>query len=103
MRSKFTDAGSNVQSTSGHATDNSQGAARAISSFIDPGLNWTDISWFKSITKMLIILKGVQCVEDVIRAIENGVQVVVLSNHGGCQLDFARSGFAVLAEVMPVL
>jgi isopentenyl diphosphate isomerase/L-lactate dehydrogenase-like FMN-dependent dehydrogenase len=62
-----------------------------------------DIPWFKSITKMPIILKGVQRVEDVIRAIETGVQGVVLSNHGGRQLDFARSGIEVLAEVMPVL
>jgi L-lactate dehydrogenase (cytochrome) len=103
MRSKFTDAGSNIQSTSGHVTDNSQGAARAISSFIDPSLNWNDIPWFQSITKMPIILKGVQRVEDVIRAVEAGVQGVVLSNHGGRQLDFARSGIEVLAEVMPVL
>ena len=103
MRSKFTDAGSNVQSSSGQATDNSQGAARAISSFIDPALSWKDIPWFQSITKMPIILKGVQRVEDVIRAIETGVQGVVLSNHGGRQLDFARSGIEVLAEVMPVL
>ena len=42
-------------------------------------------------------------VEDVIRAIEAGVDGVVLSNHGGRQLDFARSGIEVLAEVMPVL
>lgn len=103
MRTKFTDTGSNVQSTSGHETDKSQGAARAISSFIDPGLSWKDIPWFQSITKMPIILKGVQRVEDVIRAIEAGVQGVVLSNHGGRQLDFARSGIEVLAEVMPVL
>jgi L-lactate dehydrogenase (cytochrome) len=103
MRSKFIDAGSNVQSTSGHTTDTSQGAARAISSFIDPSLSWKDIPWFQSITKMPIILKGVQRVEDVIRAIEIGVQGVVLSNHGGRQLDFARSGVEVLAEVMPVM
>lgn len=101
MRTKFTEAGSNIQS--GSQTDNSQGAARAISSFIDPGLSWKDIPWFQSITKMPIILKGVQRVEDVIRAIESGVQGVVLSNHGGRQLDFARSGIEVLAEVMPVL
>ena len=101
MRSKFTEAGSNIQS--GAETDNSQGAARAISSFIDPGLSWKDIPWFQSITKMPIVLKGVQRVEDVIRAIESGVQGVVLSNHGGRQLDFARSGIEVLAEVMPVL
>lgn len=103
MRSKFTDVGSNVQSTGGHQTDNSQGAARAISSFIDPSLSWKDIPWFLSITKMPIILKGVQRVEDVIRAVEVGVHGVVLSNHGGRQLDTARSGIEVLAEVMPVL
>jgi len=103
MRSKFSDVGSNVQSTSGEDVDRSQGAARAISSFIDPSLSWKDIPWFLSITKMPIILKGVQRVEDVIRAIEVGVHGVVLSNHGGRQLDFARSGIEVLAEVMPAL
>jgi L-lactate dehydrogenase (cytochrome) len=101
MRSKFTDQGSNVQS--GQETDTSQGAARAISSFIDPSLSWKDIPWFRSITKMPIILKGVQRVEDVLRAVEVGVDGVVLSNHGGRQLDTARSGIEVLAETMPVL
>lgn len=103
MRSKFSDTGSNVQNTSGDNVDRSQGAARAISSFIDPALCWEDIPWFLSVTKMPIILKGVQRVEDVIRAISVGVQGVVLSNHGGRQLDFARSGIEVLAEVMPEL
>lgn len=102
MRSKFSDAGSNVQSGDG-SVDRSQGAARAISSFIDPALSWKDIPWFKSITSMPIILKGVQCVEDVLRAVEAGVEGVVLSNHGGRQLETARSGIEVLAEVMPAL
>jgi L-lactate dehydrogenase (cytochrome) len=101
MRTKFTEQGSNVQS--GQATDTSQGAARAISSFIDPSLSWDDIPWFRSITKMPIVLKGVQRVEDVIKAVEAGVQGVVLSNHGGRQLEFARSAIEVLAETMPVL
>ena len=103
MRSKFSDVGSNVQNTSGDSVDRSQGAARAISSFIDPSLSWKDIPWFLSITKMPIVLKGVQRVEDVIKAIKVGVHGVVLSNHGGRQLEFARSGIEVLAEVMPVL
>ncbi|EED14292.1 mitochondrial cytochrome b2, putative [Talaromyces stipitatus ATCC 10500] len=103
MRVKFSDTGSNVQASGGDSIDRSQGAARAISSFIDPSLSWKDIPWFLSITKMPIILKGVQCVEDVLRAVEAGVQGVVLSNHGGRQLDFARSGIEILAEVMPVL
>jgi L-lactate dehydrogenase (cytochrome) len=103
MRSKFSDVGSNVQNTGGDNVDRSQGAARAISSFIDPTLSWKDLPWFKSVTKMPILLKGVQRVEDVIRAIACGMDGVVLSNHGGRQLDFARSGIEVLAEVMPEL
>ncbi len=103
MRSKFSDVGSNLQDKGGKSVDRSQGAARAISSFIDPSLSWGDIPWFLRITKMPIILKGVQRVEDVIRAIESGVHGVVLSNHGGRQLDFARSGIEVLSEVMPLL
>ena len=106
MRSKFSDEGSSVQNKGGDSVDRTQGAARAISSFIDPSLSWSDIPWFRSITTLPIILKGVQCVEDVLRAIDLGpgiVQGVVLSNHGGRQLDFARSGIEILAEVMPVL
>ena len=103
MRSKFTDAGSSVQSESGEETNRDQGAARAISSFIDPALSWKDIPWFQSITKMPILLKGVQRVEDVLKAVEMGVDGVVLSNHGGRQLDTARSGIEILAEVMPAL
>ncbi|KAJ5467958.1 hypothetical protein N7475_005710 [Penicillium sp. IBT 31633x] len=102
MRSKFSDPGSNVQASS-NDVDRSQGAARAISSFIDPALSWKDIPWFKSITRMPIVLKGVQCVEDVLRAVEAGCDGVVLSNHGGRQLETARSGIEVLAEVMPAL
>lgn len=103
MRSKFSDTGSNVQSSGGDNVDRSQGAARAISSFIDPSLSWDDIPWFQSITKMPIVLKGVQRIEDVLLAIKYGVAGVVLSNHGGRQLDFARSGIEVLSEVMPEL
>ncbi|KAF4553683.1 FMN-dependent dehydrogenase-like protein 3 [Elsinoe fawcettii] len=103
MRSKFDDVGSNVQNTGGDNVDRSQGAARAISSFIDPSLSWKDIPWFKSVTKMPIVLKGVQRVEDVIKAISYGCDGVVLSNHGGRQLDTARSGIEILAEVSPEL
>lgn len=103
MRSKYLDTLSDVQDRGGHSVDRSQGVARALSSFVDPSLSWKDIPWFQSITNMPIVLKGIQRVEDVIKAIEVGVQGVVLSNHGGRQLDFARSGIEVLAEVMPVL
>ena len=102
MRMKFADTGSSVQQGDG-SVDKSQGAARAISSFIDPGVCWADMEWFKSITNMPLILKGVQSWEDAVKAAEMGLQGVVLSNHGGRQLDFARSGIEVLVEVVPEL
>jgi L-lactate dehydrogenase (cytochrome) len=49
-----------------------------------------------------LILKGVQCWEDAIEAYDLGLAGVVLSNHGGRQLDFARSGIEVLCEVTKV-
>ncbi|KAJ7734000.1 FMN-dependent dehydrogenase-domain-containing protein [Mycena maculata] len=104
MRMKFEAEDPSVVSKSGSSgTDRSQGAARAISSFIDPGLKWDDLQWFKSITKMPLILKGVQCWEDTLQAYDVGVAGVVLSNHGGRQLDFARSGIEVLVEVVAKL
>jgi len=80
-----------------------QGTTRAISSFIDPSLNWDDIEWFKSITKMPIILKGIQCAEDALKAVDYGVAGIVCSNHGGRQIDTSRSGIEVLEEVMDAL
>ncbi|KKA28915.1 hypothetical protein TD95_002494 [Thielaviopsis punctulata] len=103
MRSRFTDPGAKVQAETGGQADTSQGAARAISSFIDPALSWKDMAWFQSITKMPIVIKGVQRVEDVLLAYDHGLHGVVLSNHGGRQLEFSRSAIEVLAETMPVL
>jgi L-lactate dehydrogenase (cytochrome) len=105
MRNKFTQQGSDVQGDEEDdgEVDRSQGATRAISSYIDPGLNWDDMPWFQSITKMPILLKGVQCGEDAVMAFKQGLQGCVLSNHGGRQLDTCRSGIEVLPEVMAAL
>ncbi|KAH3684294.1 hypothetical protein WICPIJ_004734 [Wickerhamomyces pijperi] len=83
--------------------DTTQGASKALSSFIDPSFSWADLKHIQSLTTLPIVIKGVQCKEDVIKAAEYGVQGVVLSNHGGRQLDFSRAPVEVLAEVMPVL
>lgn len=101
MRVKFND---NAHHQTGDSSvDRSQGAARAISSFIDPGLSWKDLAFFKKVTNMPIVLKGVQRAEDVIKAVEYGCQGVVLSNHGGRQLEYARPAIEVLVEVMDAL
>ncbi|KAH3676057.1 hypothetical protein WICMUC_002354 [Wickerhamomyces mucosus] len=78
------------------------------SQFSKPGpissdLNWDHIKFLKNQTKLKVVLKGVQTYEDVIKAIEAGVDGVVISNHGGRQLDTARSPIEILAEVSPRL
>jgi len=87
----------------GQTLQRNQGTARAMSSFIDPSLCWADLEWFKSITSLPIILKGIQCGEDAILAAQHGVAGIVVSNHGGRQLDYSRSGIDILPEVMEAL
>ena len=105
MRNKFTEQGSNVQKEEDGAgkVGRGQGVARAISEFIDTSLCWDDLAWFRSITAMPICLKGVACSEDAVMALRAGCAGIVLSNHGGRQLDTARSGIEILAEVVPAL
>lgn len=102
MRLKNIEDLSHVQGD-GEDVDRSQGAARAISSFIDTSLNWDDLRWFRSITRMPIVLKGVQSVEDALKAIRYRVDGIVLSNHGGRQLDSVRAPIEILAELVPIL
>ena len=101
MRNKFTSQKSDVQRDDSVRRD--EGVTRAISSFIDPSLNWDDLSWLMSLSKMPVFLKGVQCGEDAVLAFRRGCAGVVLSNHGGRQLDASRSSIECLAEVMPAL
>jgi len=103
MRHKFNAQAPDVQIKKKAKVKRSKGTARAISAFIDRSLQWSDIPWFQSITKMPIILKGVQCGFDAIKAYKYGCQGIVVSNHGARQLDTARPGIEVLPEVMDAL
>uniref|UniRef100_A0A0W0FBI3 Cytochrome b2 n=1 Tax=Moniliophthora roreri TaxID=221103 RepID=A0A0W0FBI3_MONRR len=57
------------------------------------------IPWLRSITKLPIVLKGVQCVEDAILAAEAGVDGILLSNHGGRQLEYSLPPMEVLYKI----
>ncbi len=100
MRNKFTN---NADVQKGEDVNRGEGVARAISEFIDPSLCWDDITWIKSFTKLPIILKGVACGLDTVMAYKMGCAGVVLSNHGGRQLDTARSGIEILPEAVDAL
>jgi L-lactate dehydrogenase (cytochrome) len=69
----------------------------------DPRLNWGDVEWIKKRWGGKLILKGIQDVEDARLAVESGADALIVSNHGGRQLDGAQSSIealpAIVAEV----
>jgi L-lactate dehydrogenase (cytochrome) len=73
--------------------------AEYINSQFDPSLSWDDIEWIRSKWSGPVLLKGVQTVEDARIAAEVGVQGVILSNHGGRQLDGAPAPIRLVAPV----
>ena len=66
----------------------------------DTSLNWKDIDWIRSIWPGKLILKGILDVEDAEIAAKTGAQAIVVSNHGGRQLDGAPSSIEVLPEIV---
>jgi L-lactate dehydrogenase (cytochrome) len=69
----------------------------------DPSLNWADVEWIKQRWGGKLILKGIQDVEDARLAVQSGADALIVSNHGGRQLDGAQSSIealpAIVAEV----
>jgi len=63
-------------------------------------LTWTDVLWMKQRMGVPLILKGIATGEDAKLAVEHGVDVVYVSNHGGRQLDHAQASIEVLPEVV---
>jgi 4-hydroxymandelate oxidase len=63
-------------------------------------MTWADIAWLRSVTRLPIILKGIMTGEDAGMAVEHGVDAVIVSNHGGRQLDGALASVDALPEVV---
>ena len=73
---------------------------RYFTEMLDPAMNWDDVAGMVRDWGGQFCLKGVMSVEDARRAVEIGCTGIVLSNHGGRQLDGSRSGFDQLAEIV---
>jgi len=65
----------------------------------DAALSWRDLEWFRSITHLPIVLKGILTAEDATLAAEHGADAIVVSNHGGRQLDGVVATLDALPEV----
>lgn len=92
----------NFGNIAGHlqgATDLNSTAGRVSRQF-DPSLSWKDVEWIRSIWPGKIILKGILDVEDAREAVKTGAHALVVSNHGGRQLDGASSSISILPKVV---
>jgi 4-hydroxymandelate oxidase len=83
---------------------------KRVDELFDASLDWKKIEWIRSITRMPVILKGVLTPEDARLAADAGVAAIIVSNHGGRQLDGAEASIVSLPRVvdavagaMPVL
>jgi 4-hydroxymandelate oxidase len=70
-----------------------------IDSVVDPSLTWRDLEWLRSLTSLPVLVKGVLTAEDAALAVEAGVEGIVVSNHGGRQLDGVAASLDALPEV----
>ena len=74
-------------------------AVAMLATFPNLGLTWDDLAWLRDRTKLPLLVKGVLTGEDALRARECGVDGIVVSNHGGRQVDGAVAALDALVEV----
>ncbi len=80
--------------------ENVNSLAQWTANQFDPTLNWKDVEWVRSVWPGKLILKGILDVEDAKTAAQIGASALVVSNHGGRQLDGALSSIAALPKVV---
>ncbi|MCH8814246.1 MAG: alpha-hydroxy-acid oxidizing protein [Chloroflexi bacterium] len=86
----------------GAVPEESRGSALALywNTLIHDALSWDDVDWVRSITSLPILLKGVLHPDDARLAVEHGVAGIVVSNHGGRQLDGSPSAIDALPAIV---
>jgi 4-hydroxymandelate oxidase len=85
--------------------DREQGSmlARYVADRHDAAFTWSDLAWLRSLSHLPIILKGIVRVDDAVRAVDAGVAAVIVSNHGGRQLDASPATIDALPGVARAL
>lgn len=73
--------------------------AELLDSMFDPTITFDDLKWIRKNWKGKLVIKGIQNVDDALKSVDAGVDAIILSNHGGRQLDRAPVPFLLLPEV----
>ncbi len=82
------------------ANDGLTTLSKWIAGQFDPSLTWKDVEWIKSLWPGKLIIKGILDPEDAKHAVNSGADAIVVSNHGGRQLDYAPSSIEVLPSIV---
>jgi 4-hydroxymandelate oxidase len=80
--------------------DQGSALAKYAADLLSPALTWDDVEWLKSVSSVPVAVKGIMTAEDGRLAIEHGADAVVVSNHGGRQLDGTVGTLDALPEVV---
>jgi 4-hydroxymandelate oxidase len=87
----------------GHADMPKRSAESGLNAYIaeklDQSLTWKDVAWLRSVTRLPVVVKGIARPDDAVRAIDHGASAIVVSNHGGRQLDGSPATATVLGPV----
>jgi 4-hydroxymandelate oxidase len=67
---------------------------------LNPALTWKDLEWLQSLSPLPLVVKGILRGDDAIRAVECGAKAVIVSNHGGRQLDSAIASIDALSQIV---
>lgn len=76
---------------------------RFVDTFSDPSLTWDDLAWLRKQTDLPIVLKGILHPDDAELAVEHGVDGIVVSNHGGRQVDGVIGALTALPQIVETI
>ena len=93
----------NLATISGLDISQEKGESGLVSYFaqqLNPAVTWHDLEWLQSLSPLPLVIKGILRGDDAVRAVEYGAKAIVVSNHGGRQLDGAIASLDALAEIV---
>lgn len=93
----------NVTSSPSAGSEISAGVMEYINSQFDRSINWKDVEWLASLWDGPLVIKGIQTVGDARKAVDSGATAVMLSNHGGRQLETAPAPVDCIAPIADAL
>lgn len=89
-----------VGAQGGVSSDVMTGAEDVVDEFISPSVSWKDVAWLRQVSGLPVVVKGILTAEAAVQAANHGAAAILVSNHGGRQLDGTPATIEVLPEIV---